>query len=752
MLLEMDKIRAFYNTLTLRIREMRAQVRRPLTLAEKLLLSHMTIPREAESEWQGKEVLLYPDRVALRDVNAQMALLQFGASGRLKTFLPASVHCDQLILAEQGVKEDLSRAYIEHQEIFDFLQSITAKYGIDFWQLGSGIANQVILENYAIPGGMMCGTDAYISNAGGLGMLAFSTGASDIVGAMVGMPVEMMFPKVIAISLNGALPPWTAPKDVALKLWEILGDKGASGAVLEYIGEGARALSCAGKSTICNMGAEAGAMASIFPYDVSMANYLIATGREEVAALANAAVDDLKADSEVLEEPHNYYAQVIEIDLSQLEPRISGPLGIDKSWTLAEFGNMIRQNGYSEKLSVSVIGSCVNSSFEDIGKAAHLARQAWKHGLKTKSALIFSPGSEKVRSTLEREGHLKALNEIGTTMFASACGPCSGLWKRHDVTFGEKNSILTSFNRSFSGRYDGNPGTQAFVASPEIAVALALAGRMTFNPMTDALITAQGLPLRFSAPEGDLLPNGGFECSHFGFVAPAAEGLDMPIMINPDSKRLQLLKPFESWNEKDFVDMRILIKAAGKSMADQISPGGKWLRFRGHLDSISDHFGSSLANSFREEIGKGKNLLTGEIEPYSNIARAYKKEGISWITVAEENYGEGSTCELIAMEPRFLGGKAVIAKSYSADCERNLKRQGLLALTFSRWEDYEKLREDDFLDLLDIKELAPEKPLEMLLKHADGTTERISLRHSYTDLQIQWFKEGSALNAVRNYV
>ncbi|MBA2728857.1 MAG: aconitate hydratase, partial [Parachlamydiaceae bacterium] len=717
---DFDMIELFYKRFSSCIQDVRIQIQKPMTLTEKLFYSHLAYPIDLP---ESKEIYFLPDRVAMRDVNAQMALLQFAVSGRVRTMVPTSVHCDQLIIAELGSKEDLSKAQIEHKEIFDFLQSICGKYGVGFWKLGSGIINQVILENYAFPGGMLIGTDIYISNAGGLGMVAMSTGASDVVGVMAGMPLEIKMPKIIAISLTGKLQGWSAPKDVALKLWEILGENGAAGAVIEYFGEGAATLSCTGKSTICNMSAEAGAIASIFPYDRTMADYLIATGRATIATLADASIDCLKADNEVLMDPKKYYDQVIDIDLSTLEPRISGSQGIDKSWTLPEFANMIRQNGYSEKLSASLIGSCVNSSFEDMGKVASLARQAWKHGLKTKSSLMISPGSEKMRATLEREGQLKALEEIGSTMFASACGPCSGLWKRHDVTFGEKNSILTSFNRSYSGRFDGNPGTQAFVASPEIAVALALSGRLTFNPMTDALITAQGLPLRFSAPTGDVLPAEGFDSNHFGYSAPGEEGLDIPIMVDPDSKRLMLLKPFEPWSEKDFIDMRILIKSAGKAGAEQIAPSGKWLRFRGHLDSVSDNLGGSLANSFREEIGKGKNLLNGEIEPYSNIARCYKKEGISWIIVAEENYGEGSSCDLIAMEPRHLGGKVVVAKSYSPDCERNLKRQGLLTLTFSRWEDYEKLREDDLLDFIDIKDFALDKPIELLLKHADGTTE-----------------------------
>lgn len=746
---DLDKIQHFYGQLASSIEKARQNKGAPLTLTEKILFSHL-ITKEGEGvPLADVDVDLSVDRVAMRDDNAQLPLLQFVATGRSGVAVPTTVHCDHLIVAEFGAKEDLLRANGEQKEIFDFLQSVCGKYGLGFWKPGSGIVNQVVLENYAFPGGLMIATDPYISNVGGLGMLGLSAGGSDAVGVMAGMSFEMPWPKVIAIVLKGQLSGWAAPKDVALKVWELLSIKGAAGAILEYIGEGAATLSCSGKATICNMGSETGAVASVFPYDGSMSDYLIAMGRKDVAELADGVRENLVADKAVLDSPQDYYSQVIEIDLSELEPRISGPQGIEKSWTLAEFAHLIRQNGYPEELSVALIGSCVNSSYEDVGRAVSVARQALKHGFTAKSALMYSPGSENVRLTLEREGSLKVLEEIGSTVFAAACGPCAGLWKRHDVTFGEKNSILTSFNRSFSGRHDGNPGTHAFVASPEIVMALALAGRLTFNPMTDALMTSDGLPLRFTPPVAEALPKGGFEGRGLEFFSPAPEGLDVSVAIDPDSKRLQLLKPFKSWNEREFIDMRMLIKAAGRLTAEQLSSMARCLKFRGHLDGISDHMGSSVANALRSEVGKGKNLLTGEIESYAKIAKDYKKEGIGWVIVGEENYGEGASCELVAMVPRYLGCKLVIAKSFAKACEMNLKRQGVLALSFAHWEDYGRIREDDFLDLLDIKDFAPGKSFELLLKHADGTSERVALLHSYTPAQVQWFKAGSALNACR---
>jgi aconitate hydratase len=746
MLIDIEMIREFYSSLSNKISDGRKQLNRPLTLAEKILLAHRA---PAVENFSSEISFYFPDRIALRDLTSQLSLLQFASCGKTKVAHPTSVHCDHLILAESGAKEDLSRAQTDHREIFDFLQNTCHKFGIDFWKPGSGIIHQVVFENYAFPGGLIVGTDSFLPNSGGLGMLGIAIGASDIVGSLVGMACEIPNPNLIAVRLTGKLSGWAGPKDLALQLLEHFPAKGANGSIIEFIGEGTASISCSGKSTICNLVCEVGAISAVFPYDTSMAEYLAATGREEVATLAENLKSDLVADPEIESNPEKFFSKVIDIDLSTIEPRISGPNGSEKSWSISEFAAIVRQNGFPEKISVTLIGSCVNSSYEDFERAASIARQAWKHGIKVKGTLLMSPGSEKVRARIEQEGFLKIFNAIGCTLLSSSCGPCAGLWKRHDVTFGEKNSILTTFNRGSPGRHDGNPGTHAFVASPEIALALALAGRLNFNPLTDSLMTAQGLPLRFAPPTADALPPGGFDRFHSGYIGPSEDGFNVQIPIDPDSKRLQLLKPFEPSHERGFCDMRPLVKALGKVSVDQISPGGRWQRLRGHLENVSECIYQGVGNAFRNEIGKGKNLLTGEIEPFSKIARDYRREGIGWLMIAEENCGEGTSCEISALGPRHLGCKAVIAKSYAHGYESSLKRQGILTLSFAQGEDYPRIREDDLLDIHGLREFGPGSPIELLIKHADGSTDRIALKHSYNAMQASWFKAGSALNAIR---
>lgn len=741
-----DRIKSLYESFPERMERIRKNILTPLTLTEKILYTHLAQSLVQAAKRGSTYLDFLPDRVAMQDATAQMALLQFASSGRKKTQVPATVHCDHLILADTGAKEDLARANADSQEVFDFLQSVSNKFGIGFWKPGAGIIHQVVLENYAFPGGLMIGTDSHTPNAGGLCMLAIGVGGADAVDVMAGMAWELKMPKVIGVHLTGKMSGWTSPKDVILALAGILTVKGGTGAVIEYFGEGTQTISCTGKGTICNMGAEIGATTSIFPYDSRMADYLRATGREQVAAQAEGIKEHLQPDPEVVNSPLDYYDQVITIDLSTLEPHINGPYTPDRAWKLSEFAQAVKQNGFPEKISVALIGSCTNSSYEDMERAASVARQALKHGLKAKSSLTITPGSEQIRATIERDGLLHVLQEIGGLVLANACGPCIGQWNRHDVTFGEKNSILTSYNRNFSGRNDANPGTHSFVASPEIVIALALAGKLTFNPVTDALINEQGLPIKLDPPHGEELPTKGFDAGDFGYIAPAADGSAVQIIIDVASKRLQLLNRFKPWTGKDLTSLRVLAKISGKCTTDHISPAGKWLLYRGHLDNISDNMFTGALNAFREEIGKGKNLLTAEIEAFSKIARHYQREGISWVVIGDENYGEGSSREHAAMEPRFLGGAAIIAKSFARIHETNLKKQGMLALTFAKPEDYEKILEDDLLSIRGLETFAPQVPLELQIEHSDGSVETISLLHSYNQQQIEWFKAGSALN------
>lgn len=748
MAFDLDIIKKFYEQLPDRLKKMRSLDKRPLTLTEKILYAHMAeIPKTTPVRSQSY-VEFFPDRVAMQDATAQMALLQFMSSGRQKTAVPSTVHCDHLIQAEVGAIEDLARANQESKEVFDFLHSVSNRYGIGFWKPGAGIIHQVVLENYAFPGGLMIGTDSHTPNAGGLGMIAIGVGGADAVDVMAGMSWELKFPKIIGVHLTGSLNGWAAPKDVILKLAGILTVKGGTGAIIEYFGEGTHTISCTGKGTICNMGAEIGATTSVFPYDSRMADYLRATNRKEVAQLADKVKEHLTQDPEVLKNPDKYYDQIIEIDLSKLEPYINGPYSPDRAWKISELADAVKKHGYPDHISVSLIGSCTNSSYEDIDRAASIARQAVENGLRAKTPLTITPGSEQIRATIERDKQLQLLEEIGGMVLANACGPCIGQWKRHDVKEGEKNTILTSYNRNFSGRNDANPGTHSFVASPEIVIALSLAGHLSFNPLTDTIINDDGVHVKLEPPTGRELPEKGFDPGESGYVPPAEDGSKVKVKVNEDSQRLHLLTPFKPWDGKDFTGMRLLLKAQGKCTTDHISPAGKWLKFRGHLDNISDNMFSGAVNAFRDEIGKGLHPFNQTIEPFSKIARDLKKANISWVVIGDDNYGEGSSREHAAMEPRHLGGVAVIVKSFARIHETNLKKQGILALTFANPKDYDKISEGDTLDIIGLTQFQPGKPLTLVIHRHDGTTEKCELLHSYNENQIEWFKAGSALNLI----
>lgn len=749
MLFDLERMKQVYGEIPKRLKRAREVLKKPLTLTEKILYSHLAHPLTQEFARGKSYVEFNPDRVAMQDATAQMALLQFVSSGRPQVAVPTTVHCDHLIQAEVGAKKDLENAKNESKEVFDFLQSVSSKYGIGFWKPGAGIIHQVVLENYAFPGGMMIGTDSHTPNAGGLGMIAIGVGGADAVDVMAGMPWEVKAPKIIGVKLTGVLSGWTSAKDVILKLSGILTVKGGTGAIIEYFGPGCQSVSCTGKGTICNMGAEIGATTSIFPYDSRMSDYLKATERKEVAKLADGVKDALTQDPEVLANPSKYYDQIIEINLSELEPHVNGPYTPDKAWKISELSEAVNKNGYPDKISVALIGSCTNSSYEDIQRAASLARQAVKQGIKAVCPLTITPGSELIRATIERDGLLKDLEAIGGLVLANACGPCIGQWKRHDVKFGEKNSILTSYNRNFAGRNDANPGTHSFVASPDIVIALSLSGKMSFNPLKDTLTNEKGEKIKLSPPTGDELPAQGFDKGEMGYVPPAEEGSKVEIAVNPASDRLQLLEPFKPWRKEEFKNLRVLVKAQGKCTTDHISPAGKWLKYRGHLENISDNMLTGAVNAFREEIGKGKNFVTEEIEPFPKIAKDYKKKGIGWIVIGDENYGEGSSREHAAMEPRYLNGKAVIVKSFARIHETNLKKQGILPLTFQNPSDYDKIREDDLADIEGLEEFSPGKPLKLVLKHQDATKEEILLNHTFGPNQIEWFKAGSALNLIK---
>ena len=748
MIFNLDLIERVYARTPGRVRVAKRAVGRPLTLTEKILYAHHHRPPKGSAE-RGKTYIDFsPDRVAMQDATAQMALLQFMSAGIPTVAVPTTVHCDHLIQAEAGARPDLAQAARENREVYDFLAGVSARHGIGFWKPGSGIIHQVVLENYAFPGGMMIGTDSHTPNAGGLGMIAIGVGGADAVDVMAGMPWELRFPRVIGIHLAGSLNGWASAKDVILKVAGILTVKGGTGAILEYFGEGAASISATGKGTICNMGAEVGATTSVFPYDRRMARYLKATGREKVATMASAIGEFLTPDPEVTASPEKFYDQVIEINLSELEPMVNGPFSPDRAWKLSEFAEAVRANGYPEELRVALIGSCTNSSYEDIERATAVARQALRKKLHARSEFTITPGSEQVRATIERDGHLKILTDVGGLVLANACGPCIGQWKRHDVQKGDKNSIITSFNRNFAGRNDANPDTHAFVASPEIVTAFALAGKLTFNPLSDTLVNEQGEMVKLSPPSGHELPKKGFSPGLKGYVAPARYGARINVRVAPESERLQVLQPFPAWDGGDIVDVPVLLKAKGKCTTDHISPAGKWLRFRGHLDNISNNMFVGAVNAYTGEAGKGKNVLTGEVKDFSAVARDYKTAGVGWIVVGDENYGEGSSREHAAMEPRWLGGRAIVVKSFARIHETNLKKQGMLPLTFAEPSDYDRVREDDRVSIVGLKEFAPGKQVRMVLKHRDGTVDEVMLNHSFNENQIAWFKAGSALNLI----
>lgn len=744
----LDMIKKVYGGFAQKVEHARAILGRPLTYAEKILYSHLWESPNAPLT-RGKDYAdLAPDRVAMQDATAQMALLQFMSAGRKEAAVPSTVHCDHLIQAQVGAKDDLDRANSENREVYDFLESVSAKYGIGFWKPGAGIIHQVVLENYAFPGGMMIGTDSHTPNAGGLGMIAIGVGGADAVDVMAGMAWELKWPKLIGVKLTGKLNGWTSPKDVILKLAGILTVKGGTGAIVEYFGEGTESISCTGKGTICNMGAEIGATTSLFPYDAKMAAYLGSTGREDLAELANGVAAELKADADVAVNPEKYFDQIIEINLSELEPHVNGPFTPDLAWPVSKLKEAAKENNYPEKLSVALIGSCTNSSYEDIDRSTNIARQALAKGLKAKSQFTITPGSEQVRATIERDGQLATLTELGGVILANACGPCIGMWKRMDVKTGERNTIITSFNRNFAKRNDGNPETLAFVASPEIVTAMAIAGSITFNPMTDELVNENGEKVKLEPPTGDELPSRGFDPGESGFIAPAADGSTVEVKVAPTSDRLQLLEPFAPWDGNDPEDMPILLKAKGKCTTDHISMAGPWLKYRGHLDNISNNMFIGAINAYTGDPGKVKNAFTGEYKSIPEVAREYKADGKMWVVVGDENYGEGSSREHAALEPRHLGGRAIIVKSFARIHETNLKKQGMLPLTFADPADYDKVREDDRVSIRGLKEFAPGKQVTLVIKHSDGTVEECALNHTFNERQFEWFKAGSALNLI----
>jgi aconitate hydratase len=747
MVFDLDMIKATYAAMPGRIAKARKVVGKPLTLSEKILFSHLHADQKLESFGRGKSYVDFaPDRVAMQDATAQMALLQFMSAGKPKVAVPSTVHCDHLITAKVGAADDLNFANKESKEVFDFLSSVSNKYGLGFWKPGAGIIHQVVLENYAFPGGMMIGTDSHTVNAGGLGMVAIGVGGADAVDVMAGMAWELKFPKLIGVKLTGKLSGWTSAKDVILKVAGILTVKGGTGAIVEYFGEGATSMSCTGKGTICNMGAEIGATTSTFGYDASMSRYLIATGRAEVARMADKIKADLTADPEVYQNPEKYFDQVIEINLSELEPHLNGPFTPDLATPISKLKEAAAKNGWPTKIEVGLIGSCTNSSYEDISRAASLAKQVSAKGLKTKAVFTITPGSEQVRYTIERDGFIDTFDKIGAKVFANACGPCIGMWARVGAERKEKNTIVHSFNRNFQSRNDGNPNTYAFVGSPELVTALAIAGDLNFNPLTDYLTNEKGEQVKLDPPTGDELPTKGFNVKDPGFQAPAKDGSKVDVSVNPDSDRLQLLAPFAPWEGTDLKALRLLIKAKGKCTTDHISMAGKWLKYRGHLDNISNNLLIGATNFFNEKINSVKNGLTGEHDEVPKVQRSYKAKGIGSIVVGDENYGEGSSREHAAMEPRFLGVRAILVKSFARIHETNLKKQGMLALTFANKEDYNLIQEDDRIDINGLTTFAPEKPLTLTLNHIDGKKDTITVNHTYNASQIGWFKAGSALN------
>ena len=748
-MIDIEKIKNIYSKLGNRITQTRHALQRPLTLSEKILYSHLASDTKPTDFERGRTYVdFYLDLVAMQDATAQMALLQFMQTGRDRVAVQTTVHCDHLIQARLGAETDLQEAKESNQEVYDFLESVSKKYGIGFWKPGAGIIHQVILENYAFPGGMMIGTDSHTVNAGGLGVIAIGVGGADAVDVMAGMPWELLFPKLIGVKLIGEMDGWTSAKDVILKVAGILTAKGGTGAILEYFGPGAESLSCTGKGTICNMGAEIGATTSIFAYDESMVEYLHATGRAEVADLADKIADNLRSDAEVYDNPEKFYDQIIEINLSELEPYLNGPFTPDLATPISQMAAKAIENGWPTNVEVGLIGSCTNSSYEDIARSASIAEQAVHKKLHVKSEFTITPGSEQVRFTVDRDGYLDAFSKMGGVVLANACGPCIGQWARHSTDPGKKNTIVTSFNRNFAKRNDGNPNTHAFVGSPELVTALAIAGELTFNPITDSLENSEGEQVMLDPPRGDRLPQNGFEVKDLGYQAPSSDGSSVEVTINPDSKRIQFLTPFDPWDGENITGIKLLIKAKGKCTTDHISMAGPWLQFRGHLDKISDNMLTGAVNYFNDKTNLVKNQVSGEHGSVPEVQRAYKALGVQTIVVGDENYGEGSSREHAAMEPRHLGVRVVLVKSFARIHETNLKKQGMLALIFSDKSDYDKIQEDDTFNFLDLVDFAPKKPLTLRVIHSDASSNDIQCEHSYNEIQIDWFKHGSALNKI----
>jgi aconitate hydratase len=749
MAFNIDMIQSFYQNLPGRTEAARNMLGRPITLVEKILYSHLFASDKMIPYERGESYVDFaPDRVAMQDATAQMALLQFMLAGKDKVAVPSTVHCDHLIQAEVGADQDLATANETNKEVYEFLSDVSNKYGIGFWKPGAGIIHQVVLENYAFPGGMMIGTDSHTVNAGGLGMVAIGVGGADAVDVMAGMAWELKMPKLIGVKLTGSLSGWASSKDIILKVAGILTVKGGTGAILEYFGEGADGLSCTGKGTICNMGAEIGATTSLFGYGPKMGEYLRSTDRADVADLADGVIDHLRSDAECHADPEKYYDQVIEINLSELEPHINGPFTPDLATPISKFADAVRENGWPQVMEVGLIGSCTNSSYEDLTRAASIARQANEKNIKAKADFTVTPGSEQVRYTAQRDGLLADFDAIGGIVLANACGPCIGQWKRHRESDEPKNSIITSYNRNFAKRNDGDPNTHSFVASPEITTAMALAGDMLFNPMTDTITNENGEEVMLDEPQGIELPPSGFAVEDAGYQEPAADGSGVTINVDADSKRLQLLSPFAPWEGTDLKGLNLLVKIKGKCTTDHISMAGPWLRFRGHLDNISDNMFLGAINAFTEEAGKTKNAIDGSTGGISDVARAYKTAGVGSVVFGDENYGEGSSREHAAMEPRHLGVRAVVVKSFARIHETNLKKQGMLGLTFANPADYDKIQEDDKIDIIGLTTFEPGTPLKIVLSHSDGSQDEFEVNHTYNEAQIEWFKSGSALNMI----
>jgi aconitate hydratase len=750
MAFDIEMIKKVYAALPAKVAAARKLVGKPLTLTEKILYTHLHAEQKPVAFERSKDYVDFaPDRVAMQDATAQMALLQFMTAGKKTAAVPSTVHCDHLITAKVGSATDLQVANTGNKEVYDFLSSVSSKYGIGFWKPGAGIIHQIVLENYAFPGGMMIGTDSHTVNAGGLGMVAIGVGGADAVDVMAGLPWELKWPKLIGVKLTGKLNGWATPKDVILKVAGILTVKGGTGAIVEYFGEGALSMSCTGKGTICNMGAEIGATTSTFGYDESMERYLKATGRADVAELANTVKEHLTGDAEVYADPKSYFDEVIEIDLNTLEPYINGPFTPDLATPVSKMKEAAAANGWPTKVQVGLIGSCTNSSYEDISRAVSLAEQVASKNLKAKAEFSITPGSEQIRFTIERDGFIDTFNKIGAEVFANACGPCIGMWARAGADKKEKNTIVHSFNRNFAARQDGNPNTYAFVASPELTTALAIAGDLTFNPLTDTLVNENGETVKLDPPTGHELPPRGFAVDDAGFQAPAADGGNIEVKVSPDSDRLQLLYSFSAWEGTDLKGLKLLIKTKGKTTTDHISMAGPWLKYRGHLDNISNNMLIGATNAFNDKTNSVKNELTGKYDEVPKVQRAYKAAGLGSIVVGDENYGEGSSREHAAMEPRHLGVRAILVKSFARIHETNLKKQGMLGLTFADKNDYTKVQEDDNIDIVGLTSFAPGVPLTIVLNHADGTKDEIKANHTYNAQQIEWFKAGGALNIIR---